>query len=61
MRARDTIIVGGGASGFTAALAARVLYKDKYILLLKEEDKTLIPCDDTFLSQSDCHPRRNYM
>ncbi|WP_233437701.1 NAD(P)/FAD-dependent oxidoreductase [Candidatus Korarchaeum cryptofilum] len=50
MQARDIIIVGGSASGFTAALAARVLYKEKSILLLKKEDKTLIPCGIPYLA-----------
>ncbi|MEM3907336.1 MAG: FAD-binding protein, partial [Nitrososphaerota archaeon] len=30
----DVVIVGGGASGFTAALTAKMLYKDKSILLI---------------------------
>jgi NADPH-dependent 2,4-dienoyl-CoA reductase/sulfur reductase-like enzyme len=46
----DIVIVGGGASGFTAALTAKMLYKDKAILLIKSEGKTLIPCAIPYLA-----------
>ncbi|MEM0076587.1 MAG: FAD-dependent oxidoreductase [Thermoproteota archaeon] len=46
----DVVIVGGGASGFTAALTAKMLYKDKSILLIKSESKTLIPCAIPYLA-----------
>jgi NADPH-dependent 2,4-dienoyl-CoA reductase/sulfur reductase-like enzyme len=46
----DIVIVGGGASGFTAALTAGMLYKDKAILLVKSEGKTLIPCAIPYLA-----------
>lgn len=46
----DLIIIGGGAGGFTAALTAKMLYKDKSILLIKSESKTLIPCAIPYLA-----------
>jgi len=46
----DIVIVGGSASGFTAAHTARMLYKDKSILLVKSEGKTLIPCAIPYLA-----------
>jgi len=46
----DIVIIGGSASGFTAALTAKMLYKDKAVLLLKSEDKTLIPCGIPYLA-----------
>ena len=46
----DIVIVGGGASGFTAALTAKMLYKDKAILLIKSEGKTLVPCAIPYLA-----------
>jgi NADPH-dependent 2,4-dienoyl-CoA reductase/sulfur reductase-like enzyme len=46
----DVVMVGGSASGFTAALTAKMLYKDKAILLVKSEGKTLIPCGIPYLA-----------
>ena len=46
----DIVIVGGSASGFTAAYTAKMLYKDKSILLIKSEGKTLIPCAIPYLA-----------
>lgn len=46
----DIIIVGGSAGGFTAALTAKMIYKEKSILLIKSEDKTLIPCGIPYLA-----------
>jgi len=46
----DIVIIGGGASGFTAALTAKMLYKDKAVLLVKSEGKTLIPCAIPYLA-----------
>ncbi|MGB9717562.1 MAG: FAD-dependent oxidoreductase [Thermoproteota archaeon] len=46
----DIVIIGGSASGFTAAYTAKVIYKDKSILLIKNESKTLIPCAIPYLA-----------
>jgi len=40
----DLVIIGGGAAGFTAALTARVLYRDMRVLLITPSDKLPIVC-----------------
>uniref|UniRef100_A0A7C2ZS33 FAD-dependent oxidoreductase n=1 Tax=Ignisphaera aggregans TaxID=334771 RepID=A0A7C2ZS33_9CREN len=40
----DIVVVGGGPGGTTAALTARIFYRDKSVLLIKNVDRPLIPC-----------------
>ena len=40
----DIVIVGGGAGGFTVALTAKTIYKEKSVLLVTKEEKIVIPC-----------------
>ncbi len=40
----DIVIIGGNPSGGSAAAAAREIYKDKKVLVIRKEEKSLIPC-----------------
>jgi len=40
----DVAVIGGSAAGLTAAITARRHYPDKKILLIRKEEKVLIPC-----------------
>ncbi len=40
----DAIIIGGGPAGTVTALTARRYYPDKKILLIRNVDKSIIPC-----------------
>ena len=44
MRNADVVIVGGSAAGIPAAITARRHYPDKTVLLLRKEERVLIPC-----------------
>lgn len=40
----DIVVVGGSAAGVTCALTARRHYPDKRVLLIRKEEKVLVPC-----------------
>lgn len=40
----DIVIIGGNPAGAAAAISARMLQKDKSILVIKKEPKSLVPC-----------------
>ncbi len=40
----DIVIIGGSAGGVSGALYAKQKYPEKSILVIKKDDKTLIPC-----------------
>jgi len=40
----DALIIGSSAAGFTAAITARRHYPDATLALIRQEEKTLIPC-----------------
>ncbi|MBN2078332.1 MAG: FAD-dependent oxidoreductase [Spirochaetes bacterium] len=44
MKEYDVIIIGGSAAGLTAAITARRHNADKTILLIRGEEKVMIPC-----------------
>jgi len=48
----DVLIIGGGPSGIVTALTARKNYPDKKIVVLRKEDKVVIPCAIPYLSSS---------
>ena len=44
MKKYDIVIIGGGPAGVVTAVTAQKEYQDKSILIIKEEDKGLVPC-----------------
>ena len=44
MRNVDVLIIGGGASGLQSAITTKQTYPDKEVVLVRREEKVLIPC-----------------
>ncbi len=44
MRRYDIVVIGGSAGGLTAAITARRQYPDKSILVIRRDEKALVPC-----------------
>jgi NADH oxidase (H2O2-forming) len=44
MKKVDALIIGSSAAGFTAAITARRHYPDASLALIRQEEKTLVPC-----------------
>jgi len=40
----DVVIIGGSTAGLTAAITSRRHYPDKKVLIIRKEEKVLIPC-----------------
>lgn len=63
----DVIVVGGGPAGLSAAMALKTKYKEKQILLIKEEEKGLVPCGMPYIFgqlnynvEADVKPHKPY-
>ncbi len=44
MEKTNVLIIGGGASGLQAAISAKSNYPDKSVVVIRKEDKVLVPC-----------------
>jgi NADH oxidase (H2O2-forming) len=57
----DALIVGGSASGFAAAITARRHYPDASIAVVRQEEKTLVPCGIPYIFGTLGSPEKNLM
>lgn len=44
MNKTDVLVIGGSAAGISAAAAGKSTYPDKEFLLIRKEDKVMVPC-----------------
>jgi NADH oxidase (H2O2-forming) len=44
MDSADVVVIGGSAAGLTAAITSRRHYREKSVLLIRQEEQVLIPC-----------------
>ncbi|MBO8128407.1 MAG: FAD-dependent oxidoreductase [Peptococcaceae bacterium] len=55
----DVLVIGGGTAGVTAATTARRHYRDKRVLLIRQEERTLIPCGIPYMFGTLKDPMQN--
>ena len=39
----DVLVIGGSAAGLVAALTSKSTYKDKKVVMIRKEEKVMIP------------------
>ncbi len=61
MKNVDALIIGSSASGFTAAITARRHYPDATLAVIRQEEKTLIPCGIPYIFGTLGSPDKNLM
>jgi len=44
MEKTDVLVIGGSAAGIVAATTGKAFHKDKKVMLLRKEEKVLVPC-----------------
>ena len=59
MKKADVVIVGGSAAGPVAGVTARRHYKDASILLIRKEDKVMVPCGIPYIFGTIGSPDKN--
>lgn len=61
MKKVDALIIGSSAAGFTAAITARRHYPDATLAVIRQEEKTLIPCGIPYIFGTLGSPDKNLM
>lgn len=61
MKKVDVLIVGGSAAGFAAAFTARRHYPNASIAVIRQEDKTPVPCGIPYIFGTLGSPEKNLM
>ncbi|MDD3776848.1 MAG: FAD-dependent oxidoreductase [Actinomycetota bacterium] len=59
MEQKEIVVVGGSAAGLTAAITARRFYPHKSILMIRKEEKVLIPCGIPYIYGTVGTPDKN--
>lgn len=59
MKKADVVVVGGSAAGPVAAITARRHYKDASILLIRKENKVMVPCGIPYIFGTIGSPDKN--
>jgi len=57
----DALIIGGSASGFATAFTARRHYPDASVVIIRQEDKTPVPCGIPYIFGTLGSPEKNLM
>ncbi len=61
MKNVDVLIIGGSAAGFSAAITARRHYPEATVALIRQEDKTPVPCGIPYIFGTLGSPEKNLM
>lgn len=59
MKKVDILVIGGSAAGLTAAITARRHHPEKSTMLLRKEEKVLIPCGIPYIFGTVGSPEKN--
>jgi NADH oxidase (H2O2-forming) len=59
MKQADIVVIGGSAAGIAAAITARRHYPEKSIILIRKEEKVLIPCGIPYIFGTLGKPENN--
>ncbi len=52
MKQTDVLVVGGSAAGLVAAMTAKSNYPDKKVMVIRKEEKVMIPCGIPYIFSS---------
>jgi NADH oxidase (H2O2-forming) len=59
LKEADIVVIGGSAAGIPAAITAKRHYPEKSIILVRKEEKVLIPCGIPYIFGTLGSPERN--
>jgi len=59
MKSADLVVIGGSAAGPVAGITARRHYKDASILLIRKENKVMVPCGIPYIFGTIGSPDKN--